>query len=318
MSASREPLLDGQEPILSFRPSTATKATEVVGLILTFVACFLGAALTGFVVFGGFLFALKDVIGEGPATWIGGLLALGAVWLIFRTWWRRVKRRAQNSLHLFLDGILLGEGRFRERIDYEDVEFINLAPIEIESDFTDWGDWIEIRFRKETRRFFLDTPVANRCARALFDTCPNAVAVDRNGREHLPQESNRPLRALDVLIAHKVRKRQHLLVYTACTLVCLTGSGVVLLMGWLIGDQPGSPKGMIAACITVPIWLIVVACLTRAAFKITREIREVSQARYDAEASGVADEPLAVDTLSDEVELASMDNPFAQSTDELS
>jgi len=299
---------------MSFRPSVATKASEVVGVALMFVACFMGAVLLGFAVWGGGMFALKDIIGEEPATLVGAVLALGAVWLVFRTWWRIARRRMQNSLYLFLDGMLLGEGRLRQRIDYEDVEYINLAPGEVISHWSDWGDWVEIRFGRERRRIFLDSGLVNRCARALFATCPNAVAVDRNGQEHLPQESSRPLRAMDVLIAHKIRKRTNLLVYAACILLALTGGGVVLLLGWLMGDRPDSPRGMIAACITVPIWLIAAAGLGRAALKITREIRDIRQARDEAQAAGVVDEPLAVDILADEVELAFMDNPFRQAT----
>jgi len=155
------------------------------------IALLLGAFLASAVLGMLALFS----IGDSPAG-VGAfvVVGIGSLVLLLRWGWRWISRRLVFAIELGPTEILIGQGRRRRAVPYEDVEMIVLSPPPQSGKRQE--QWIRIVTSRGSFRVFLDGQ-EEACAMELYGTrCPHAVLVDPMGQEHIPDTTCRPIRNL--------------------------------------------------------------------------------------------------------------------------
>ena len=200
------------------------RATKIADTLLAFV---LGS--------GAFLLAIFAPIGAGAAAVEAGCplfaaIAIGliVVFVAVKLSWRLVLSKLRFCIVFHPNCLQVGRGLARCLIAYDDVEIISLPSRHKH------GSWIKIKSRKVKARVVLDPEQIRDCFPWLRHFCSNAIAVDENGREHLPTNPRDPDRTLDAMERH-CRRKAWVLLWAGCLFSCMFVGHVWTLTRWWQG-----------------------------------------------------------------------------------
>ena len=153
-------------------------------------------------------------------------IGLIVVFVAVKLSWRLVLSKLRFCIVFHPNCLQVGRGLARCLIAYDDVEIISLAPA---------GSAVKIKGGKVNARVVLDPEQVEGCFPWLRRCCSNAVAVDENGREHLPTNPRDPDRTLDAMQRH-CRRKAWFFLWGSCYLSCFfVGQVVWMLTQWWQG-----------------------------------------------------------------------------------